>query len=125
MLTYAQNKYLFAIYSLGMNGPVISSSDVSRLVGVSKASTVKMTQRLSDEGYILKEPYGKISLTESGIKAASSLFTSSVILCDFLHKQVGIDQQEADQDAVKIVAQVSEKSVEKLVKFALGDAANA
>ena len=124
MLTYAQKKYLFAIYRLGMNGPVISSSDVSRLVGVSKASTVKMTQRLSDEGYILKEPYGKISLTESGIKAASSLFTS-VILCDFLHKQVGIDQQEADQDAVKIVAQVSEKSVEKLVKFALGDAANA
>ncbi len=125
MLTYAQKKYLFAIYRLGMNDPVISSSDVSRLVGVSKASTVKMTQRLSDEGYILKEPYGKISLTESGIKAASSLFTSSVILCDFLHKQVGIDQQEADQDAVKIVAQVSEKSVEKLVKFALGDAVNA
>lgn len=125
MLTYAQKKYLFAIYRLGMNGSVISSSDVSRLVGVSKASTVKMTQRLSGEGYILKEPYGKISLTESGIKAASSLFTSSVILCDFLHKQVGIDQQEADQDAVKIVAQVSEKSVEKLVKFALGDAANA
>ena len=125
MLTYAQKKYLFAIYRLGMNGSVISSSDVSRLVGASKASTVKMTQRLSDEGYILKEPYGKISLTESGIKAASSLFTSSVILCDFLHKQVGIDQQEADQDAVKIVAQVSEKSVEKLVKFALGDAANA
>lgn len=125
MLTYAQKKYLFAIYRLGMNGSVISSSDVSRLVGVSKVSTVKMTQRLSDEGYILKEPYGKISLTESGIKAASSLFTSSVILCDFLHKQVGIDQQEADQDAVKIVAQVSEKSVEKLVKFALGDAANA
>lgn len=125
MLTYAQKKYLFAIYRLGMNGSVISSSDVSRLVGVSKASTVKMTQRLSDEGYILKEPYGKISLTESGIKAASSLFTSSVILCDFLHKQVGIDQQEADEDAVKIVAQLSEKSVEKLVKFALGDAVNA
>ena len=125
MLTYAQKKYLFAIYRLGMNGSVISSSDVSRLVGVSKASTVKMTQRLSGEGYILKEPYGKISLTESGIKAASSLFTSSVILCDFLHKQVGIDQQEAEQDAVKIVAQVSEKSVEKLVKFALGDAVNA
>ena len=125
MLTYAQKKYLFAIYRLGMNGTVISPSDVSRLVGVSKASTVKMTQRLSDEGYILKEPYGKISLTDSEIKAASSLFTSSVILCDFLHKQVGIDQQEADEDAVKIVAQVSEKSVEKLVKFALGDAVNA
>lgn len=124
MLTYAQKKYLFAIYRLGMNGPVISSSDVSRLVGVSKASTVKMTQRLSDEGYILKEPYGKISLTESGIKAASSLFTSAVyfaISCTSRSDRPA----EADQDAVKIVAQVSEKSVEKLVKFALGDAANA
>lgn len=125
MLTYAQKKYLFAIYRLGQDGSVVSSSDVSRLVGVSKASTVKMTQRLSDDGYILKEPYGKISLTDSGIKAASSLFTNSVILCDFLRSKVGIDEQEADQDAVKIVAELSEDSLDKLVRFALGDAVNA
>ena len=125
MLTYAQKKYLFAIYRLGQSGSVVSSSDVSRLVGVSKASTVKMTQRLSDDGYIIKEPYGKISLTDSGIKAASSLFTNSLILCDFLHKKVGIEEQEADQDAVKIVAELSEGSLDKLVKFALGDAVNA
>ena len=125
MLTYAQKKYLFAIYRLGQNGGVISSSDVSRLVGVSKASTVKMTQRLSDEGYILKEPYGKISLTDDGIKAASALFSSCLILCDFLKNRVGIDEKEADEDAVRIVAQVSENTVDKLVRFALGDAVNA
>lgn len=124
-MTYAQKKYLFAIYRLGISGEAISSSDVSRLVGVTKASTVKMTQRLSDDGYIQKEPYGKISLTESGIKEASSLFTSSLIICDFLKQKVGIPEQEADSDAVKIVAQVSEKTVERLVKFALGDAVNA
>ncbi len=125
MLTYAQKKYLFAIYRLGQDGSVVSSSDVSRLIGVSKASTVKMTQRLSDDGYILKEPYGKISLTDSGIKAASSLFTSCVVLCDFLHKRVGIDEQKADRDAVKIVAELSEDSLDKFVRFALGDAVNA
>lgn len=125
MLTYAQKKYLFAIYRLGQDGSVVSSSDVSRLIGVSKASTVKMTQRLSDDGYILKEPYGKISLTDSGIKAASSLFTSCVVLCDFLHKRVGIDEQKADRDAVKIVADLSEDSLDKFVRFALGDAVNA
>lgn len=124
-MTYAQKKYLFAIYRLGIRGEAISSSDVSRLVGVTKASTVKMTQRLSDDGYIQKEPYGKISLTESGIKEASSLFTSSLIICDFLKQKVGIPEQEADSDAVKIVVQVSEKTVERLVKFALGDAVNA
>lgn len=125
MLTYAQKKYLFAIYRLGQTGGVISSSDVSRLVGVSKASTVKMTQRLSDEGYILKEPYGKISLTDAGIKASSVLFSSCLILCDFLKNRVGIDEKEADEDAVRIVAQVSENTVDKLVRFALGDAVNA
>lgn len=124
-MTYAQKKYLFAIYRLGINGEAISSSDVSRLVGVTKASTVKMTQRLSDDGYIQKEPYGKISLTESGIKEASTLFASSLVICDFLKQKVGIPEQEADSDAVKIVAQVSEKTVNQLVKFALGDAVNA
>ncbi len=124
-MTYAQKKYLFAIYRLGINGEAISSSDVSRLVGVTKASTVKMTQRLSDDGYIRKEPYGKISLTETGIKEASALFASSLVICDFLKQKVGISEQEADSDAVKIVAQVSEKTVAQLVKFALGDAVNA
>lgn len=124
-MTYAQKKYLFAIYRLGINGEAISSSDVSRLVGVTKASTVKMTQRLSDDGYIRKEPYGKISLTDTGIKEASALFASSLVICDFLKQKVGIPEQEADIDAVKIVAQVSEKTVAQLVKFALGDAVNA
>lgn len=125
MLTYAQKKYLFAIYRLGNKGGMISSSDISRLVGVTKASTVKMTQRLTDEGYILKEPYGKIVLTDAGAKAASSLFTSSLIICDFLRNKVGIDENNADSDAVKIVTQVSEDTVDKLVKYALGDAAHA
>lgn len=125
MLTYAQKKYLFAIYRLGINGGEISSSDVSRLVGVTKASTVKMTQRLCEDGYILKEPYGKISLTEEGVRAASSLFTSSLILCDFLQNRIGIPERDADSDAVKIVAQVSENTVDKLVRFALGDGVNA
>ena len=124
MLTYAQKKYLFAIYRLGNKGGMISSSDISRLVGVTKASTVKMTQRLTDEGYILKEPYGKIVLTDEGAKAAS-LFTSSLILCDFLRNKVGIDENNADSDAVKIVTQVSEDTVDKLVKYALGDTAHA
>ena len=70
-------------------------------------------------------PYGKISLTETGIKEASALFASSLVICDFLKQKVGIPEQEADIDAVKIVAQVSEKTVAQLVKYALGDAVNA
>ena len=43
-LTYAQKKYLFAIYKLGQNGGVVKSSNVAKLVGVTKASTAIMTE---------------------------------------------------------------------------------
>ena len=58
MLTYSQKKYLFAIYKLGQNGKDVRSAEVAKIVGVSKASTVSMTQKLCDSGYIDKEHYG-------------------------------------------------------------------
>ncbi len=119
MLTHSQKKYLFAIYKLGQNGRPVKSADVAKIVGVSKASTVKMTQKLTEEGYIVKEPYMEISITQKGIKAANELYTPSVILCDFLAESVGVDESTADADAVATVSHLSEGTVEKLVKFAL------
>lgn len=119
MLTHSQKKYLFAIYKLGQNGRPVKSADVAKIVGVSKASTVKMTQKLTEEGYIAKEPYMEISITQKGIKAANELYTPSVILCDFLAESVGVDESTADADAVAMVSHLSEGTVEKLVKFAL------
>ena len=119
MLTHSQKKYLFAIYKLGQNGRPVKSADVAKIVGVSKASTVKMTQKLTEEGYIVKEPYMEISITQKGIKAANELYTPSVILCDFLSESVGVDESTADADAVAMVSHISEGTVEKLVKFAL------
>mgnify|MGYP004496457369 FL=1 len=119
MLTHSQKKYLFAIYKLGQNGRPVKSADVAKIVGVSKASTVKMTQRLTEEVYIVIEPYMEISITQKGIKAANELYTPSVILCDFLAESVGVDESTADADAVAMVSHLSEGTVEKLVKFAL------
>ena len=119
MLTHSQKKYLFAIYKLCQNGRPVKSADVAKIVGVSKASTVKMTQKLTEEGYIVKEPYMEISITQKGIKAANELDTPSVILCDFLAESVGVDESTADADGVAMVSHLSEGTVEKLVKFAL------
>lgn len=118
-LTFSQKKYLFAIYKLGQNGNEVKSAEVANTVGVSKASTAAMTARLCENGYINKEHYGHIELTESGIKAANSIFTSCIIIRDFLEKTIGIDEKTADADAVKIVARTSEKTVNGLAEFIL------
>lgn len=118
-LSYSQKKYLFAIYKLGQNGEEVKSSDVARLVGVSKASTAAMTAKLCESGYIRKEHYGQINFAESGIKAANPIFTSYVIIRDFLENALGLDEKTADEDAVKIVIHASEKTVNRLAEHLL------
>ena len=118
-LTYAQKKYLFAIYKLGRDGGEVKSSDVAKLVGVTKASTAIMTERLSESGFIEKEHYGRIELTESGIKAANPIFTNCIIIRDFLKTTLGLDEKTADEDAVQISVHASEKTVNRLSEYIL------
>lgn len=118
-LTYSQKKYLFAIYKLGQNGEEIMSTEVAKLVGVSKASTATMMAKLTERGYIQKKPYGQIALTENGIKVANSIFTDCIIIRDFLENTLGLDEKIADSDAVKIVVHVSEKTVNQLAEYLL------
>ena len=119
-LSYAQKKYLFAIYKLGQNGGVVKYSEVAKIVGVSKASTAIMTEKLVESGFIEKEHYGRIALTESGIKAASPIFTNCVIIRDFLENTLGLDEKTADEDAVQISVHASEKAVNRLSEYILG-----
>lgn len=116
-LTYSQKKYLFAIYKLCGNGGEVRSSEVAKIVGVSKASTSSMAVKLCESGFITKEHYGQIALTESGIKAANSIYTSCMSLRDFLENSLGIDEVTADSDAVKIVIHASEKTVNRLAEY--------
>ena len=118
-LSYSQKKYLFAIYKLCQSGGEAKSSEVAKIVGVSKASTAAMAVKLCESGYIKKEHYGQINLTESGIKAANSIYTSCVIIKEFLENTLGLEAETADSDAVKIVVHTSEKTVNKLAEHIL------
>ncbi len=120
MLTCAQKKYLYAIYKLGALSPRVSSTKVSDIVGVSKASTVKMTKRLCEDGYIIKEPYGRITLTDIGVREANAIYTNSLIVRDFLINRVGVGEDNADKDSVIMAAQLTEETIEKLTDMALG-----
>ena len=115
-----QKKYLFAIYKLGQNGGVVKSSEVAKMVGVTKASTAIMTERLAESRFIEKEHYGRIELTESGIKAENPIFTNCVIIRDFLENALGLDEKTADEDAVQLSVHASEKTLNRLSEYILG-----
>lgn len=117
MLSLAQKKYLYAIYKLSRSGLPATTTDVSAMVGVSKASTVKMNRRLSEEGYISKERYGRITLTDKGEAAAAELFCGSGTLCRFLRERLGVDGKTAEKESAVMVSHLSEGTLEKLLSF--------
>jgi DtxR family Mn-dependent transcriptional regulator len=119
LLTKSQKKYLFAIYLLGQDGGSVKSTSVSDFLNVSKASTVKMTQKLIEEQYIIKEPYREIRLTQKGIREANKLFTPSVILQNFLIATVGVPSDKAREASVIIASELDEETLDKLVKYSL------
>lgn len=118
-LTYSQKKYLFGIYKLAQNANVVKSADVAKIVGVSKASTAAMVARLSESGYIKKEYYGQIELTDSGVKAANAIYTNCIIIKKFLENDVGVDAENADADAAGIVSHVSETTANRFAEYIL------
>ena len=118
-MTKSQKKYLFAIYCIKSQGKAIKSSEVSKMLGVTKASMVKMSEKLAEEGYIIKEPYREIKLTQKGIQAANELFTPALILQNFLENNLTLDKKSAKEYSISMVTALSEECVEKLVDFAI------
>lgn len=121
MLTCSQKKYLFAIYYLSQNKLTVRLSELSSFLGVSKASSVKMTAKLTQNGYIIKEPYREIILTEKGIKAANELFTQYIIIHDFLFSVIGSDEIKAETDAVGVISALSKETIDKLIHYILNN----
>ena len=119
MLTTAQKKYLLTIYLLGQNGEKVRITDVATFLGVAKASTVRMTDKLIDEGYISKEPYRLIGLTKKGISEANKMFTASVILQDFFTSKVCLEHEKAASAGMILSAELDEDTLDKIVSFVL------
>ena len=119
MLTTAQRKYLLTIYLLGQNGDKVRITDVASFLSVAKASTVRMMDKLIEEGYISKEPYKLIGLTKKGISEASKMFTTSVILQDFFTSKGCLSHDKAASAGMILSAELDEETLDKIVSFVL------
>lgn len=65
-ITQTNLRYLLAVYELMGNNAGVAAVEVSRRMGVSKPSVTRMLGVLAKRGLLVKEPYGKVRLTERG-----------------------------------------------------------
>lgn len=92
----------------------IHSNDIANALGISRASVSRMMSVLKDEGYITKEKYGTVTLTESGRNAAVNVKRRYDLLKAFLGNVLGVEAATAAGDACRIEHLISSETAEKL-----------
>lgn len=101
--------YLESIYVLSQKSDSVRSIDVCDFMGYSKPSVSRAMGLLKKDGHITVDGKGYISLTESGLKIAQSIFERHTIIMNAL-LALGINEEIADKDACKIEHVISDET---------------
>ncbi len=112
ILESAEN-YLETILILKKRLGQVRSIDIVNELQYSKPSVSVAMKQLRENGYILMNRDGFISLTPSGQEIADRMYERHTLLSDWL-KRLGVDEQTAVEDACRIEHVISQQSFEKL-----------
>lgn len=113
-MSMSHEDYLEAIVMLGGTTEVpVRSVDVATKLGVSKASVSKAVSSLKEKGLADQPYYGDITLTEEGYAYGTSVLDRHSLLFDFLTKELGIPDEQADKEACLMEHAISDESFEK------------
>ena len=88
--------YLEAIYKIREVQDSVRPIEISRRLGVGRASVSEALRSLSNRGLVNYENYGVLTLTEKGEKVAQEVIFKHNILYDFFANILELDELEAD-----------------------------
>lgn len=109
--------YLEAIYNLSLNQEKVRSVDIAKALGVSKPSTFSALQNLAEQGCIIKENYGAVTLTEKGRRLAEGVQKKHKAIRMLLIDILKVSPASAEIDACKIEHCIGEETTRKLFDF--------
>ncbi len=116
-LTASLEDYLEIICNFTNDEKKVRAVDISRGLGVSRASVTEALKKLANKGYINYGRYDIISLTESGKEIAQNVISKHSILQTFFEKVLGLSEEEASINACKIEHVITDKAFEKISEY--------
>ena len=109
--------YLENIYILGQQMAGVRSIDIVNHTGYSKPSISRAIGLLKDEGLIIVDKKGYISLTEVGESRAKKIYERHEMLTEFFIN-IGVSKETASADACKIEHVISDETFEAIKNHA-------
>ena len=105
--------YLEAILILKKKSGMVRSVDLARHMGFSKPSISHAVGVLKDGGFVTVDREGYLHLTETGKEIAVKIYERHCVLTSGLIN-LGVDPEQAEQDACQMEHVVSDESFQKL-----------
>lgn len=105
--------YLETILILSSANENVRSIDIAGYLGFSKPSVSVAMKKLRENGYVSMDPYGKVSLTESGREIAEKVYERHQVISKILIS-IGVSEETALNDACRIEHVISDESFDKL-----------
>ena len=105
--------YLETIYMLSLHSSEVRSIDVAKHLGYSKPSVSVAMKRLRENGYVNMDDHNLLTLTESGLAIARSIYERHQVISGYL-MSIGVSEETALKDACRIEHVLSEETFHKI-----------
>ena len=112
-------EYLKNIYILYKQNSILRVTDIASTMKCSKPNVVKHLNVLKDKGLIEYETYGKISITDEGIKISKEILEEDDVIYLLLRNVIGIDNDNLKDDASKIKNSISKETYDELYEYVI------
>lgn len=108
--------YLETILILSKKRPVVRSVDIATELDFKKPSVSVAMKKLRQLEHIEVSPEGYITLTESGLAIAESIYERHALITKWL-TSIGVDPEVAAEDACRIEHVISSESFDAIKKY--------
>ena len=108
--------YLETIYILTNSQNAVRSVDVAEYMNFTKPSVSRGVGLLKEQGYIVVDNDGYLTLTEEGTALGKRIYERHTVLTELL-KAIGVDDETAAADACRIEYVISEKTFDSIKKY--------
>ena len=114
--TINKEDYLEVIYILMKKKGYVMNVDIASHLHVRASAVTSMMRKLDEDGYVVYEKYGRITLTPEGEKVAKSVVNRHLIINRFL-RRLGVDEKTALKDTEDIEHNVDMKTLQCINTF--------
>ena len=103
-------EYLEVLYRNGSNGEQVSTTQLSKELGIAPGSVTQMLKKLENLGYIGYTPYKGATLTDEGMKIAQKITRKHRILEKFLIDILKIKEENVHEQACEMEHTLSDEA---------------